>query len=202
MQDLTEQEFIINSMKDSINVINAINFKSHINEDDIIFKNSNIAHLKIILKRNILTAEEKNELSLVLSFDIDCLLLESGIEINWKQPTVDELEQIKIEEEEEILQKVKNNKIKAIDSQTSLDIESLVGDNNKQKDLLAESIYLSRLEKKDIATPEQIERLDLLESLNMQVLNLKYDGNNREAIVSNVEITTTLENALAEIEAI
>jgi len=102
----------------------------------------------------------------------------------------------------ELLQKTKNNKIKAIDTQTAIDIESLVGDNNKQKDLLAESIYLSRLEKKDIATPEQIERLDLLESLNMQVLNLKYDGNNREAIVSNVEITTTLENALAEIEAV
>jgi len=102
----------------------------------------------------------------------------------------------------EVLNEAKVDKIKAIDTQTSTNIESLVGDNNKQKDLLAESIYLSRLEKKDISTPEQIERLDLLESLNMQVLNLKYDGNNREAIVSNIEITTTLENALAEIGAV
>jgi len=102
----------------------------------------------------------------------------------------------------EILNEIKINKIKAIDTLTAINIESLVGDNNKQKDLLAESIYLSRLEVKGEATAEQIERLDKLEALNMQVLNLKYDGNNKEAIVSNVEITTTLENALAEIDSI
>jgi len=107
-----------------------------------------------------------------------------------------------VELDDIMLNEAKTKRIVEIDAQTSLDIESLVGDNNKQKDLLAESIYLSRLEVKGEATAEQIERLDELESLNMQVLNLKYDGNNREAIVSNVEITTTLENALTEIEAV
>jgi len=141
--------------------------------------------------------EDKEDVIIFFDNNTNTVILE--MYNNWvKEGGVVETYQTDIE----LLQKTKNNKIKAIDTQTAIDIESLVGDNNKQKDLLAESIYLSRLEKKDIATPEQIERLDLLESLNMQVLNLKYDGNNREAIVSNVEITTTLENALAEIEAV
>ena len=100
------------------------------------------------------------------------------------------------------LQQAKDKKISEIDAQTGKDIEALVGDNNKQKDLLAEANRLTRKENKGIATVEDIATLDALEALNEQVGNLKYSGNNREAIVSLIEITSTLENALIEIEGI
>lgn len=100
------------------------------------------------------------------------------------------------------LDNAKTKRIAEIDAQTGLAIEALVGDNNKQKDLLAESIYLSRLEVKGTITLDQSARLDELEALNIQVGNLKYNGNNREKIVALVELVTTLEEAILEIEGI
>lgn len=104
--------------------------------------------------------------------------------------------------EAEILEQAKAKRIADIDKATGDAIEALVGDNNKQKDLLAEANRLTRKELRGIATQEDSETLDALEALNDQVKDLKFNGNNREDIVSRVEITTTLEDALAEIESI
>ena len=101
-----------------------------------------------------------------------------------------------------LLQTAKDKKISQIDRATAEAIEALVGDNNKQKDLLAHANTLTRKEANGTATVDDIETLDALEQMNEVIKDLKFTGNNREAIVALVEITTTLEDALAEIEAI
>ena len=100
------------------------------------------------------------------------------------------------------LQEAKDAKILAIDTQTSVDIELLVGDNNKQKAKIAEHAMLVRKEAKGTATLEEIARIDELEGLNIQIEQMKIDGNAREALVAAVTITTDLTTALAEVEAI
>ena len=97
--------------------------------------------------------------------------------------------------EAELLQQAKDVKIASVDAQTVIDIELLVGNNNKQKDLLAEASIL--LEKKfdGTITAEEIIRKDELNSLWFQVSALKVSGNDREA---QVALCTTI----AEVEVI
>ena len=80
------------------------------------------------------------------------------------------------------LGKAKSDKIASIDAQTSIDIELLAGDNNKQKALLAEAVMLERAERLGDTTVST--RLDELFAMNMAIEQLKIDGNTKEALVA------------------
>ena len=100
----------------------------------------------------------------------------------------------------ELLSQAKSAKITSIDSQTALDIEALVGDSYKQLEKTIEHQILVRMKVDgEIVDDARIAELELLSN---QVLSLKYNGNTREDTVALVELVTTLESALAEIEAI
>ena len=99
---------------------------------------------------------------------------------------------------------IKTQKITLIDTQTASAIEALIGDNNKQKDLLATYNYL--LEKKfegDI-TADEIEMMNTIKTKWLQVSELKTNGNAKETEASNLllEDYETLEKAILAVEAL
>ena len=110
--------------------------------------------------------------------------------IDWDELELD-YESLPTITESELLSVKKIIKIESIDTQTSKDIELIVGDNNKQKSKLAEFASLQRLEFKATITTEQTARLNELEGLYTQVEDLKTLGNEREVLCSNA--TTILE---------
>ena len=106
--------------------------------------------------------------------------------------------------DEELLQQAKDKKIALIDTQTANDIEVLIGDNNKQKDLLATYNYL--LEKKfdgDITVDETTQMTDI-KTKWFQVAQLKNSGNAKETEVSALLLVDyeTLEEAILSVEAL
>ena len=104
----------------------------------------------------------------------------------------------------ELFSEAQDKRVAEIDAKTAMDIEAMVGDNNKQKDLLAYANTLTRKEAKGTATDEEIATLDALEAKNVQVQELKVSGNNREAQVKALVLKdfATLEDAVQAMEAI
>ena len=105
---------------------------------------------------------------------------------------------------EELFAEEKDKKIALVDAQTASDIEALIGDNNKQKDLLATYNYL--LEKKfdgDI-TVDEITQMTDIKTRWLEVSELKTNGNAKETEISNLllEDYETLEDAILAVEAL
>jgi len=100
------------------------------------------------------------------------------------------------------LEQAKAEKIKAIDTQTASKIVALAGDVYKQLEKSAEHSILLRSKIDGTATQEDLDRIVELETIAGQVMDFKYEGNNKEKMVALVEIETTLEDALAQVEAI
>ena len=106
--------------------------------------------------------------------------------------------------DEELLQTAKDTKIASIDSKTATDIELLVGDNNKQKDLLATYNYLLEQKLDGAITSDEQVSMATIKGLWFQVSDLKESGNTRELQVENVDLAdyASLELALLAVEAI
>lgn len=115
----------------------------------------------------------------------------------------------------ELLQQSKDKKIAFIDSTTSSDIKALVGDNNKQKDLLATYNYLQDLKIDGLLIDGSDEAIlrDDLKNRWANVKILKTSGNDREALVSEITLDAldadgvtllypTLADAISAVEAI
>ena len=106
--------------------------------------------------------------------------------------------------DEELFKEAKDKKIALIDTQTANNIQALIGDNNKQKDLLATYNYL--LEKKFDGTMSsyEAEKMNDIKTKWLQVPKLKNEGNTKEAEVLNLllEDYESLEDAILAVEAL
>lgn len=106
--------------------------------------------------------------------------------------------------EADVFGEAKTEKIKLIDSTTASDIELIVGDNNKQKDLLATYNYLLEQKLDSAITPEVTALMNSIKEKWFAVKLLKEEGNAREAQVQAMELKSfaTLDEAIKAVEAV